>query len=107
MEYLLDLYSVRITIKMAGGKLIFSVDPYLARQMLVRKVVPTLTSKSVEIYLLMTGAKQHKDAGFILVSIVGRTSSRGALGVLCCVAPLCLQRGATSKAGEEEKPPGP
>jgi hypothetical protein len=27
MEYLWDLYSVRITIEMAGGKLIFSVNP--------------------------------------------------------------------------------
>jgi hypothetical protein len=27
MEYLWDLYSVRITIKMAGGKLIFSAAP--------------------------------------------------------------------------------
>jgi hypothetical protein len=27
MEYLLDLYSLRITIEMAGGKLIFSVLP--------------------------------------------------------------------------------
>jgi hypothetical protein len=26
MEYLWDLYSVRITIKMAGGKLIFSAQ---------------------------------------------------------------------------------
>jgi hypothetical protein len=26
MEYLWDLYSVRITIEMAGGKLIFSAD---------------------------------------------------------------------------------
>jgi hypothetical protein len=51
MEYLWDLYSVRITIEMAGGKLIFSAKlPYLARQLLVRKVVPTLTSKSAEIY---------------------------------------------------------
>jgi hypothetical protein len=32
--------------------------PYLARQLLVQKVVPTLTSKSVEIYLSMAGAKQ-------------------------------------------------
>jgi hypothetical protein len=32
MEYLRDLYSVRITIEMAGGKLIFSAAvPYLAR----------------------------------------------------------------------------
>jgi hypothetical protein len=29
MEYLKDLYSVRITIEMAGGKLIFSADPLL------------------------------------------------------------------------------
>jgi hypothetical protein len=29
MEYLWDLYSVRITIEMAGGKLIFSVTPLL------------------------------------------------------------------------------
>jgi hypothetical protein len=28
MEYLWDLYSVRITIEMAGGKLIFSAIPY-------------------------------------------------------------------------------
>jgi hypothetical protein len=41
--------------------------PYLARQLLVRKVVPTLTSKSAEIYLSMTGAKQLGDTGFILV----------------------------------------
>jgi hypothetical protein len=32
--------------------------PYLARQLSVRKVVPTLTSKSAEIYLSMAGAKQ-------------------------------------------------
>jgi hypothetical protein len=62
---------------------------------------------SIEIYLSMAGAKQHNDTGFILVPAVGRTSSRGALRVLYCVAPLCLQRGATSMAGEEERPPGP
>jgi hypothetical protein len=32
--------------------------PYLARLLLVRKVVSTLTSKSAEIYLSMAGAKQ-------------------------------------------------
>jgi hypothetical protein len=79
----------------------------MGRQLSVQKVVSTLTSKSAEIYLSMVGAKQHKDTGFILVPAVGHTSSRGALGELYCVAPLCLQRGATSKAGEEEKPPGP
>jgi hypothetical protein len=59
MEYLWDLYSVRITIEMAGGKLIFSTrSPYLAHQLSVWKVVPTLTSKSAEIYLSMASAKQ-------------------------------------------------
>jgi hypothetical protein len=29
----------------------------------VRKVIPTLTSKSAEIYLSMAGAKQHNDKG--------------------------------------------
>jgi hypothetical protein len=79
MEYLWDLYSVRITIEMVGGKLIFSATPYLARQLSVRKVVPTLTSTSTEIYLSMAGAKQHRDTGFILVPAVGRMSSGGAL----------------------------
>jgi hypothetical protein len=73
----------------------------------VRKVVPTLTSTSAEISLSMAGAKQHNDTGFILVSAAGRTSSRVAFEALCCVAPWCLQRGATSMAGEEAKPPGP
>jgi hypothetical protein len=50
------------------------VPPYLARQLSVRKVVPTLTSTSTEIYLSM-------------VPVVGRTSSRGALEALYCVAP--------------------
>jgi hypothetical protein len=108
MEYLWDLYSVRITIEMAGGKLIFSAKPpYLVRQLSVWKVVSTLTSTSAEIYLSMAGAKQHIDASFILVPVVGRTSSsRGALGVvLCCT--VVLAEGATSVAGEEEEPPGP
>jgi hypothetical protein len=49
------------------------------RNLSVRKVVPTLTSKSAEIYLSMVGAKQHSDTGFILVPAVGRTSSRGTM----------------------------
>jgi hypothetical protein len=55
----------------------------------VRKIVPTLTSKSAEIYLSMACAKQHNDTGFILVPAVGRTSSRGALVALYCGAPWC------------------
>jgi hypothetical protein len=59
----------------------------------VRKVVPTLTSTSTEMYLSMAGAKQHNDMGFILVPAMGHTFSRVALEVLYCVAPWCLQRG--------------
>jgi hypothetical protein len=47
-----------------------------SRYLSVRKVVPTLTSTSTEIYLSMAGAKQHNDTGFILVPAVSRTSSR-------------------------------
>jgi hypothetical protein len=36
-------------------------DPYLARQVSVRKVVPTLTNKSAEIYPSMAGAKKLGD----------------------------------------------
>jgi hypothetical protein len=108
MEYLWDLYLVRITIEMAGGKLIFSaMPPYLACQLSVQNVVPTLTITSAEIYLSMAGAKQHDDTCFILVPVVGHTSSGGALKALYYVAPLFLQRGATSMAGEEVRPLGP
>jgi hypothetical protein len=73
---------------MVGEELIFSTQfRYLARQLSVRKVVSTLTSTSTEIYLSMAGAKQHDDTSFILVPTLGRTSSRGALKVLYCVAP--------------------
>jgi hypothetical protein len=89
MEYLWDLYSVRITIETAGGKLISARFPYLARQLSVQKVVPTLTSKSTEIGLSMASAKQCRDMGFILVPTVGRTSSRGALVALYCNASWC------------------
>jgi hypothetical protein len=56
----------------------------------MRKVVPTLTSMSAEIYFSMAGAKEHNDTGFILVPVVGRMSNRGVLKALYCVAPLCL-----------------
>jgi hypothetical protein len=42
-------------------------DPYLTHQLSVRKVVPTLTSRSAEIYLSMAGAKQLVTRSFILV----------------------------------------
>jgi hypothetical protein len=41
--------------------------PYLVCQLSVRKLVPTLISKSAEIYLSMAGAKQLGDTMFILV----------------------------------------
>jgi hypothetical protein len=63
MEYLWDMYSVWITVEMASVKLIFSAVPYLARNLSVRKVVPTLTSKSADIYLSMAGAKQQMTRG--------------------------------------------
>jgi hypothetical protein len=74
--------------------------------LLVRKVVPILTSKSAEIYLLMVGAKQLVTRGLSWFRW-GRTSSSGVLEALYCVAPWCLQREATSEAGEEAEPPGP
>jgi hypothetical protein len=73
----------------------------------VWKVVPTLTSTSAEIYLSMAGAKQLSDTRFYPGSGRGRTSIRGVLEALYCAAPWCLQRGATSVAGEETMPPGP
>jgi hypothetical protein len=45
MAYLLDVISVRITIKTAGEELILVRVPYLARQLSVRKVLLTVTSK--------------------------------------------------------------
>jgi hypothetical protein len=103
MAYLWPLYSVRITTERACGADLQRDDPYLARQLSVRKVVPTLTSKSAEIYPSMVGF----DTGFYAGSGRGRTSSSGVLGELYCVAPWCLQRGATSEAVEEAGPPGP
>jgi hypothetical protein len=67
MEYLWPRYSVRIAIERACGADLQHEGPYVARQLLVRKVVPTLTSKSAEIYPSMAGAKQLGDTSFILV----------------------------------------
>jgi hypothetical protein len=89
MEYLCVLYSVRITIERAGGKLIFNAPPYLAHQLLVWKVVLTLTSTSTEIYLSMACAKQLNDTSFILVP----TGAVGPAGV-CSRHCIALHRGA-------------
>jgi hypothetical protein len=55
----------------------------------VRKVVPTLTGKSAEIYLSMAGAKQLDDTGFILVP-AGAVRPAGVCSRHCIV----LHRGA-------------
>jgi hypothetical protein len=63
--------------------------PYQARQLSVRKVVPTLTSTSVEIYLSMAGAKQLSDTRFILVRPGPYVRQRCAQGtVLHCTVVL-------------------
>jgi hypothetical protein len=63
--------------------------PYLARQLPVRKVVPTLTSKSAEIYLSMAGAKQLMTRGlswFRLGPYIQQWCARGT--VLRCTVVL-------------------
>jgi hypothetical protein len=64
-------------------------DPYLARQLSVRKVAPTLTSKSTEIYPSMAGPKQLGDRSFILV-LAGAVHPAG----MCSGHCIALHRGA-------------
>jgi hypothetical protein len=80
---------VRITIERAYGADLQREVPYLARQLSVRKVVPTLTSKSAEIYPSMAGAKQLVTLVFILVSA-------GAVrpAVVCSGQYIASHRGA-------------
>jgi hypothetical protein len=59
------------------------------RHLLVRKVVPTLTSTSTEIYLSMANAKQLSDTSFILVP-VGAVRPAG----VCLRHYIVLHRGA-------------
>jgi hypothetical protein len=67
MEYLWSRYSVRTTIERAGDEPIFSAIPYLARQLSVRKVVPTLTSNERCDLPLDGPVLATNDTGFILV----------------------------------------
>jgi hypothetical protein len=72
----------------------------------MRKVVPTLTSKSAEIYLSMAGAKQLVTLGlswFRLGPYVQQWCARGTI----LRFTVMLAEGATSEAGEEAGPPGP
>jgi hypothetical protein len=74
--------------------------PYLARQLPVRKVVPTLTSKSAEIYLSMAGAKQLMTRGlswFRLGPYIQQWCARGT--VLRCT--VVLAEGGYKRGGRE------
>jgi hypothetical protein len=102
MEYLWGLYSVRITIETAGGKLILSVGPYLARQLSVRKVVQTLSSKSAEIYLSMADPKQLVTRGlswFRPGPYVQQWCARGT--ILRCI--VVLAEGSYKRGGRGDR----
>jgi hypothetical protein len=74
----------------------------------VRKVDPTLNSKSAEIYLSMAGAKQLDDTDlswFRPRPYVQQWCARGT--VLRRTVVLEEGGGATSETGEEAGPPGP
>jgi hypothetical protein len=62
----------------------------------VRRIVPTLTSKKLEIYLSMAGAKQLVTLSFILVPAGGRTC-RGVLEALYCVHRSARRGGLQAK----------
>jgi hypothetical protein len=72
------------------------LPPYLARQLSVWKVVPTVTSTSAEIYLSMPDAKQLGDTGFILVP-AGAVCPAGVCSRHC----IALHRGACRGALQE------
>jgi hypothetical protein len=65
----------------------------------VRKVVPELTIRCVEIGLSMAGAKQQWGTRFIPVPVVGRTSSRGALVALYLQGTVVLVEGGYKRGG--------
>jgi hypothetical protein len=68
----------------------------------VRKVVPTLTSKSTEIYLLMADAKKLGDTGFILVP-----AEAVRLAVVCsrhCITLHRVARRGGLQARRERRP---
>jgi hypothetical protein len=66
----------------------------------VQKVVPTLTSTSVAIYLLMAGAKQLSDTSFILVP-VGAVCPAGVCSRHCIVlrCTVVLAEGSYKRGG--------
>jgi hypothetical protein len=64
----------------------------------VRKVVPTLTSMSAEIYHLMAGAKQLSDTGFILVPVGAVRLAGGARGTVLHYT-VVLAEGSYNRGG--------
>jgi hypothetical protein len=69
----------------------------------VRKVVPTLTSTSAEIYLSMAGAKQLDDTRFILVP-AGAVRPAGVCSRhYICVAPRSLSYKRGGRGGEASR----
>jgi hypothetical protein len=98
MEYLWPLYSVRITIERACGADLQREGPYLARQMSVRKVVLTLTSKSAKISLSMAGAKELSDPRFILVP-AGAVRPAGVCSGHCIALHRVLAEGCYKRGG--------
>jgi hypothetical protein len=86
--------------------MLISISRIYVCHLSIRKVIPTLTSTSAEIYLSMVGAKQLVTRGlswFRLGPYVQQWCARGT--VLHCT--VALAEGATSKVGEEAGPPGP
>jgi hypothetical protein len=85
------------------------VEPFkisFPRKVSVRKVVPTLTSKSAEIYLSMAGAKQLVTLGlswFRSGPYVQQWCARGT--ILCCT--VVLAEGGYKRGERGGQPPGP
>jgi uncharacterized Fe-S cluster-containing radical SAM superfamily enzyme len=68
----------------------------------VRKVVPTLTSTSDEIYLSMAGAKQLGDTRFILVP-TGVVRPAGGCSRHCIACTVVLAEGSYKQGGRGVK----
>jgi hypothetical protein len=72
-------------------------SPYLARQLSVREVVPTLTSRSAEIYLSILGAKQ-----LVTLGLSWFRPGAVCLAGVCSGHYIALHRGAC-RAGLQAK----
>jgi len=87
-----------------------SASPYLARHCRCRDRSTNpwrRTECAVSRPLTVDARASTMRQTFILVPTVRSYVQQGALGALYYLAPECLHRGATSKAGEEEESPSP